>query len=143
MISLDSDLTEFVRKTTDEESMVCAKHSNVTLKYFCQVCEALVRSECVVLDHFGQEIKEIRTVLHVKKAEMQLACSALEQALPSLLQAQDVVTMNDIIVNGAKVKREIEEAFVAILATAEKREKELLVEAEAMAVAKKTRLRMQ
>ena len=50
--------------------------------------------------------------------------------------------MIDVDTCNVKVKREIEEAFADIVAAAEKRKQELLVEAETMTIAKKTRLKM-
>ena len=145
LVSLNSDLRVFARKQIDKDSMVCAKHGNVALKFFCQTCEGLACSECSLSDHCGHEFEEVTLVLDNKKAEIQLACSTLEQAPPSLSQAEIVLknVMNDIDDNNAQVKREIEDAFVAISAVVEERRQELLANAEAMTVAKKTRLTMQ
>ena len=144
-VSLESDLTEFVRKTAGKESMSCVKHTSVVLKYFCQVCNVLVCSECCVFDHFGHEFKEVSAVLVRNKAEIQSACLALKPAPRSLSHAEGVLkdAINDVEVCHAGVKRKIEDAFVPLLMAVEKRKKELLADAEAMAVAKTTRLRMQ
>ena len=138
-------MTEFVRKATGSESATCSKHRSVALKYFCQVCDVLVCSECSVFDHFGHEFKEVSAVLDKKKAEVQSACSELEQVPPTLSHGVGVVNdaINDVGVGGAEVKSEIENAFAPLSEAVEKRKKELLAEAEAMVVAKTTRLRMQ
>ena len=144
-VSLDSDLTEFVRKTTGSESTTCAKHRSVALKYFCQVCDVLVCSECCVLDHLGHEFKEVSAVFEKKKAEIRSACCELEQAPQTISRAEGVVkdSINDVEARNIEVKREIEDAFAPLLLAVEARKKELLAEAESMTVAKTTRLRMQ
>ena len=143
-VSLDSDLTEFARKGSVNESTICSKHS-VVFKYFCQVCEVSVCSECCVLDHFGHELKEINSAVVKKKAEIESACSVLDPALPTLSKAQGVLkdVLNEVHANTAEVKKEIEEGFVAILSAVENRKEELLGEAESMLAVKVSKLKMQ
>ena len=147
VVSLDSDVKELVRKANERESMICTKHTSDVLKhrYFCLDCEALACSECLRLDHADHKYKALESLFDEEKGEIQSASSVLEQTLPRLAQAGSAVTDSVIDVDACnvKVKREIEEAFAAIIAAAEKRKQELLVEAETMAVAKKTRLQMQ
>ena len=96
-------------------------------------------------DHFGHKFKELSSLHNKKKSEIESAHTALKEAPPSLSLAVGVLTdvMNEIDARNIEVHRQIKEAFVAILAAVEKREKELHAEADAMAMAKKTRLKIQ
>ena len=91
-------MTEFVGKTAASGSTICAKHRILAFKYFCQVCDVLVCSECSVFDHFGHEFKEVSAVLDKKKAEVQSACSELEQASLTLSHGEGVLkdAINDV-----------------------------------------------
>ena len=147
VVSLDSDVKELVRKANEKESMICAKHTSEVLRYryFCLDCEALACIECLHLDHANHKYKALESLFDEAKSEIQLASSVLEQTLPRLAQAGNAITDSVIDVDACnvKVKKEIEKAFAEIIAAAEKRKQELLVEAETMAVARKTRLQMQ
>ena len=147
VVSLDSDMKELVRKENERKRMKCTKHKGEVLeyRYFCLVCEALACAECVLLEHANHRYKALESLFDEEKSEIQSASSVLEQALPHLAQAGSAVADSVIDVDACsiKVKREIEEAFADIIAAAEKRKQELLVEAETMAVAKKARLQMQ
>ena len=127
--------------------MICTKHEGQVLKYryFCRACEALTCSECVRLYHANHEHKTLKSLFDQEKTEIQSAFFVLEQILPRLAQASTAVAISVIDVDTCtiKVRNDIEKAFADIIAAAEKRKHELLVEAEAMAVAKKTRLQMQ
>ena len=147
VVSLDSDVKELVRKANEKESMICAKHTSDVLRYryFCLDCEALACIECLHLDHAKHKYKVLESLFHEAKSEIQLASSVLEQTLPRLAQAGSAIIdlVIDVDACNVKVKKEIEKAFAEIMAAAEKRKQELLVEVETMAVARKTRLQMQ
>ena len=114
-------------------------------RYFCLVCEALACSECLRLEHANHRHKKLESLFDEETSEIQLASSVLEQTLPRLAQAGSAVAdaVMGVDACNVNVKKEIEEAFADIIAAAEKRKQELLMEAETMAVAKKTRLQMQ
>ena len=147
VVSLDSDLKELVRKANEREGMICTKHKNKVLEcsYVCLVCEALACSECLRLDHANHKYKTLESLFDEEKSKIQSASSMLEQTLPRLAQAGSAVadSVIDVDACNTKVKRDIEVAFADIIAAAEKRKQELLVEAETMAVTNKTRLQRQ
>ena len=145
VVSLDSDLRQAVREGYEKESYTCPKHGDQLLKYFCTLCESLVCNECIFSNHHSHKYDAVELVMEEQKTELQSMCCVLEQALPRLSRAnsesKDVT--NSITSRMLSVRREIEEAFSGIMAAVEKRKQEVLAEAEAMAVAKKSRLQIQ
>ena len=102
-------------------------------------------NECIFSNHQSHKYDAVELVVEEQKTELRSMCCVLEQALPHLSRAnsesKDVT--NSINSHVLSVRREIEEAFSGIMAAVEKRKQEVLAEAEAMAVAKKSRLRIQ
>ena len=144
VISLDSDIKEFFRKAKGGESVLCVKHSQEVVKYFCRPCEALACNECIV-EHSGHVFKPVASILDGEKAAIQSACYGLKQALPRLARTERELTdvMHEVDKYNVEFEREIEEALDAITAAVEKRKHELLEEGRAMVVAKKSRLQIQ
>ena len=98
VVGLDSDLTEVVRKEIKERSVVCAKHSDATGKYFCQDCRVLVCPECIVVAHSSHKHKTVESVWNEEKIKLHSAASVLDQALPHLMKSRIalVLTLNDV-----------------------------------------------
>ena len=78
VVDLDPDLKKIVLESNERDSVTCTKHGSEVLKYFCQVCEALVCSDCVISDHANHTYKALQSSFDEGKTELESSCSVLE-----------------------------------------------------------------
>ena len=137
--------TKPLLKNVPETPLSCQKHSDETLKFYCETCSMLICRDCIILEHSGHSYNHIESVAEKEKADLIAVLGKAEEAKTNL---------DNAIAKGGKVQQQIqakqksteddiESAFKALLEAIKKRKAALLAKAAEISLGKQTALTMQ
>ena len=127
------------------QPVVCQRHTDQVVKFYCVTCMTLICRDCVVKKHAGHEYDDLVDVAEKEKADLLTSLASTAEAKSKLSDALALgdKMMQQVQAKQKSVEEDIKRSFNEIRQALCNREEALLARAAEISVGKLAALRMQ